>query len=164
MNGKKMNEQAAHTSSDGIETWIAAHQEDAEWIGHAVMERAGESTCFGCLVEETINEMIVDEDLLIRDDDHVALIQAKVMDSMRGDFCGEHSALEYFGCYSALIFLSEMALDGWDGAHGDFDYGTFIKLFSEMPDHVFNYCLAEVMKGIIARAETLVFMDATEGV
>ena len=101
----------------------------------------------------------MDKDFLVRDDDHVALIQAKVMESMRGDFCCEHSALVHFGVYSALIFLREMAVNGWDGAHGDFDYGTFIKLFAEMPDHAFNYCFTEVMRGIIFHAETLVFMD-----
>ena len=139
--------------------WVAAHQEDSEWIGQEVMERASETMCFGCVVEETINEMIVDGDLLVRDDDHIALIQEKVMESMRGDFCCEHSALEHFGVYSALIFLREMAVNGWDGAHGDFDYGTFIKRFAEMPDHAFNFCFTNVMRGIIFHAETLVFMD-----
>ena len=146
-------------TQEAIHTPKFIDQEDAEHIGQAVMERASETACFGCVVEETINEMLEFGDLVFHDDDHVALVQAKVMDSMRGDFCGQHSALNKFGDYSAEIVLREMSQNGWEGAHGHCDQAEFTELFSDMPDHVFDYCFKEVMKRVVSDAEALVFMD-----
>jgi hypothetical protein len=104
--------------------------------------------------------MIVDEDLLIRDDEHMEAIHTKVMDSAKGEFCGQHSCFEFFNLYAAISFLKEFAdidLEVFDG--GKFDNEKFNEVLKELPDHVFQFALGETMRLVVADAETLVFLD-----
>ena len=142
-----------------IQRWVDANPEDVDWIVQAVTDRARIDICLECAIERTLNSMIVEGDIEMISDHLVPAIQKKIIDSAKGKYCGEHSALQSFDNDTAWQFLNFSTNFGWDGADNAFDRDFFSQMVTEMELADFDECFAKSLRGVIYWAEYLVYKD-----
>ena len=163
MRNNQVKEKLTKKELNNIRQWVAENHQHREFIADAVKFAAPRANeCAHCFVLKVSEKMSKDK-LIKPGKAHLEKVQVKVLESLRGEFCGGHSAFAYYEQDAAEFFIERLIQEGWDCIEGEFDPSMFNDALYAMPEETFTWVLSRIFASAIFLAEELV-LDEEEAI